>query len=100
MVFRSQKLRGYGGIDSSSDLAIYAIAVLVIGLFVGVFAGIAAILGDAVDPNASRAIPIALCSMSLIPILISSFYLRWRFRRMASRSRDGEDELRVPDDDE
>jgi len=98
MVFRSQKLRGYGGVDVSSDLLIFAIVVFGAGLFIGVITGMLAILGDALNPNASRAFPIALFILSLIPTTISGFYLRWRSRQLAFRSVD-DDELEDAEED-
>lgn len=86
LVFRSQKLRGYGGMDVSGDLLMFALVVLSIGLLVGVLSGIAVALGDATNPSASRAIPITLFALSLVPTMSSGLYLRYRFHRMRSRS--------------
>lgn len=85
LAFRSQKLRGFGGIDVSGDLLIFALVVLAAGLLVGVLSGIAAALGDATNPSASRAIPITLFLLSLVPTISSGVYLRYRFHKMQSR---------------
>ena len=98
MAFRSQKLRGYGGVDVSSDIALLAAAVLVVGICVSVFTGILAVLGDALNPNASRLIPIALFGGSLLLTAISGIYLKWRSHRLASRY-DADDETDDDDDD-
>ena len=96
MIFRSQKLRGYNGFDTSSDLVIFALVVLLVGLLGGLFSGISAVLGDALDRNASRAVPIALFCFFLIPIFSSGFFLWYRHTRMYARL----DDRRQVDDDE